>query len=191
MTTRDAILDVTARLYAEHGWRGTTTRSIAAAAGINEVTIFRTFGSKASLMVAAIGHATAGDVAASLPETPQRLRREITEWALTQHALVAARRGMLRSCLAEWQVHPDLAPTVCHGGQLAAADLSRYLTAARKRKLIGPRGSVEAATQLFVNAIFLDAIMRDVMPAASRDAMPDTVAAFVDVILRGLGAAEA
>ncbi len=191
MTTRNSILDVTARLYAEHGWRGTTTRSIAEAAGVNEVTIFRTFGSKESLLVEAIGHATAGDTPVVLPEAPMRLRQEITEWAAAQHALISAKRGMIRSCLAEWEEHPDLAPKACRGGQLAAADLARYLGAARKRKLIGSRGSVEAATSLFVNAIFLDAMMRDVMPEASPESVADTIAAFADLILRGLGAAEA
>ncbi|MCA9723352.1 MAG: helix-turn-helix transcriptional regulator, partial [Gemmatimonadetes bacterium] len=34
MSTRDALLEVTARLFADHGWRGTTTRRIAEAAGV-------------------------------------------------------------------------------------------------------------------------------------------------------------
>ena len=36
-------------LFAEKGFDGTTTRSIAKRAGVNEVTIFRTFGNKEAL----------------------------------------------------------------------------------------------------------------------------------------------
>lgn len=36
-------------LFAEKGFDGTTTRAIAERAGVNEVTIFRTFGSKDAL----------------------------------------------------------------------------------------------------------------------------------------------
>ena len=54
MATRQSLLDVTAKLYAEHGWLGTTTRRIAEAAGVNEVTLFRQFGSKEGLLLEAI-----------------------------------------------------------------------------------------------------------------------------------------
>ena len=51
---RARILDAAARVYAEYGYRGATTRRIAVAAGVNEVTLFRTFGSKAALIYEAV-----------------------------------------------------------------------------------------------------------------------------------------
>jgi AcrR family transcriptional regulator len=50
MEIRDRILDAAKRVYAKHGFRGATTRLIAIEADVNEVTIFRTFGSKAAHM---------------------------------------------------------------------------------------------------------------------------------------------
>ena len=41
MATRESLLDVAAKLYAEHGWLGTTTGRTAEAAGVNEVRLFR------------------------------------------------------------------------------------------------------------------------------------------------------
>ena len=70
MATRESLLEVTARLYAEHGWRGTTTRRIAEAAGVNEVTLFRQFGSKESLLLQAIRQASVGQAPATLPDVP-------------------------------------------------------------------------------------------------------------------------
>src|SRR5688572_460094 len=48
--TRDRLLDVTATIFAEAGYHGTTTRRIAQEADVNEVTIFRHFGSKDALI---------------------------------------------------------------------------------------------------------------------------------------------
>jgi len=50
MESRERILAAAARVYAEHGFRGATTRRIAEEAGVNEITIFRQFGSKAALI---------------------------------------------------------------------------------------------------------------------------------------------
>lgn len=52
--TRERILRAAAELFAERGYIGTTTSAIAAAAGVNEVTVFRHFESKAGI-VRAIG----------------------------------------------------------------------------------------------------------------------------------------
>jgi AcrR family transcriptional regulator len=51
--TEDKILDATIKLLDEVGWEGTTTRKIAAEAGVNEVTLFRKFKSKKKLLKAA------------------------------------------------------------------------------------------------------------------------------------------
>ena len=51
---RGKLLDVAARVYGEYGFRGATTRRIADEAGVNEITIFRQFGSKESLINEAI-----------------------------------------------------------------------------------------------------------------------------------------
>ncbi|MCJ8012466.1 TetR/AcrR family transcriptional regulator [Paenibacillus sp. KQZ6P-2] len=52
-TTSDKILKATIDLMAEKGYDGTTTKEIALAAGVNEVTIFRHFGTKENMLEAA------------------------------------------------------------------------------------------------------------------------------------------
>lgn len=49
--TRERILNAALNLFSENGYSGVGTKSIARAAGVNEVTIFRTFGSKRQLFV--------------------------------------------------------------------------------------------------------------------------------------------
>jgi len=190
MTTRDALLDVTARLYAEHGWRGTTTRRIAEAAGVNEVTLFRQFGSKEALLLESIRTASQDGVSLRLPEVPRRLHSELTHWALAHHAGINGKRQMIRNCLAEWEEHPDLAPVVCDGGMKAFAETTRYLTAARAQGLLATEGSLEAATVMLMNAVFMDAMTRDVGPMSPPHTVPEVVEMFVELVLRALGATE-
>ncbi len=52
-TTKDRLLHAFLDLVVEHGYEGSTTRAVADAAGVNEVTLFRHFGDKASLARAA------------------------------------------------------------------------------------------------------------------------------------------
>ena len=80
MTVRDQLLDAAAQVYAEAGYRGATTRRIAAAAGVNEVTLFRQFGSKDALMREAIAQRRHGPVT-PLPERPEQPLREVTDFA--------------------------------------------------------------------------------------------------------------
>ncbi len=190
MNTRDSLLDVTARLYADHGWRGTTTRRIAEAAGVNEVTIFRQFGSKEALLLEAIQASSSDEPPPSLPTMPGQVRAELTAWALAQHASIAERRGLMRSCLAELDERPELAPTLCEGGVAAFADCTRYLAAARSSGSIGNVGSIEAATVMLMNAVFMDAMTRDIMPPHHPLTVPEVMEMFVDLILRALGAPE-
>ncbi|HPF62861.1 MAG TPA: helix-turn-helix domain-containing protein [Gemmatimonadales bacterium] len=188
MSTRDALLEVTARLFADHGWRGTTTRRIAEAAGVNEVTVFRTFGSKDALLMESIRVQSAAAMPDVLPAEPGDLRSELTAWGMAHHARLHERRSMIRTCLAEFEEHPELGPVACEGAEVTIADSIRYLGEARRRGLLGPEGSLEAATVMLMNAIFLDAITRDVVPGCAPVPAEDAVAGFVDLTLRALGA---
>ncbi|MGH7689527.1 MAG: helix-turn-helix domain-containing protein, partial [Gemmatimonadaceae bacterium] len=80
MEIRDRILEAATRVYALHGYRGATTRLIANEAGVNEVTLFRTFGSKDSLFKElARGQADAA-VVPELSAAPVNPDRELTRW---------------------------------------------------------------------------------------------------------------
>ena len=54
LSTEEKIIDAAIQLVNSHGYKGATTRKIAEAAGVNEVTLFRHFGSKKGLVEAII-----------------------------------------------------------------------------------------------------------------------------------------
>ncbi|MBA2243371.1 MAG: helix-turn-helix transcriptional regulator, partial [Gemmatimonadetes bacterium] len=70
MEMREKVLSAAVRVFAEVGSRGATTRRIAAAAGVNEVTLFRHFGSKEALMREALRWAAQRVLVSKLPEEP-------------------------------------------------------------------------------------------------------------------------
>jgi AcrR family transcriptional regulator len=66
---RQQIIDVAIQLFSQKGFRGTTTKEIALAAGVNEAIIFRHFATKSDLYSAIIDQkACATEMAAKQPE---------------------------------------------------------------------------------------------------------------------------
>lgn len=60
--TRAAIVEAAKRLFEEHGWAGTTIRSIGGAAGVSPKTVEALFGTKAALLRVSVDYAIRGDV---------------------------------------------------------------------------------------------------------------------------------
>ncbi|HEV2800874.1 MAG TPA: TetR/AcrR family transcriptional regulator [Pyrinomonadaceae bacterium] len=58
---RRQILQVAMRLFSQHGFRGTTTKEIAQAAGVSEAMVFRHFANKEELYTAIIDHKACAD----------------------------------------------------------------------------------------------------------------------------------
>src|SRR5690625_4046229 len=54
LSTKDKIIEAAVELVNEKGYKGATTRKIAEKAGVNEVTLFRHFGSKKGIVEAVI-----------------------------------------------------------------------------------------------------------------------------------------
>lgn len=78
MTAQDSatrILDAASGLFAERGYQATTTRMIAEASGLNEVTIFRSFANKQGVLaavVARVAERQPGHALADLESVPVR-----------------------------------------------------------------------------------------------------------------------
>ena len=71
------ILRVAVRLFSEHGFRGTTTKRIAEAAGVSEAMVFRHFATKEELYTAILDHkACAGGIEDPRQLVAEHLRRK-------------------------------------------------------------------------------------------------------------------
>jgi AcrR family transcriptional regulator len=88
--TRTALLNAARTLMAQHGVEGTSTREVAAAAGVNQALVYRYFGSKEQLFTeaATTGVDPADDLIANTPlaELPRLLLDRVLEVAEQQDA---------------------------------------------------------------------------------------------------------
>jgi AcrR family transcriptional regulator len=160
---REKLLDATAQVFAKLGYLGCTTRRVAHEAGVNEVTLFRHFGSKEALIREALAHVERTTVA-GLPAEPREPSGELHAWARQVHANLTAQRSLIRRVLGETVERPEIAPVVCEGATSEHHCLERYLEAVRARGLAGADFNAPAASGMLLGALFADAMMRDMMP---------------------------
>src|SRR5947207_11319414 len=115
MDIRQRILDAAKRVYAQHGFRGATTRLIAIEAGVNEVTLFRTFGSKATLFEALMQSHVERSPVPTLPDVPRDPEREMTAWCDAVLSHMQENRSMIRTSFGELEDRPEAAVCMCEG----------------------------------------------------------------------------
>ena len=162
--TREQILTAAARLYAEHGFRGTTTRAVADAAGVNEVTLFRLFGSKVNIIVAAMrAHGVPVHVG-TLPEVPSDPVAELTEWVAQQRKVFLTLRSMIRKAMSDAEENPEMPRCVARGADATYLSLRGYLERVKARGFIAAGADTDAAGGMLVSAVFHDALSREFMP---------------------------
>ncbi len=190
---RHRIVHAAARVYALHGWRGATTRRIADEAGVNEVTIFRQFGSKDALLDIAMRESARIEQAAALPRVPVDPQAELAQWVNAHHKGLSERRDMVRKLISEAAERPEAAACACDGLSSAAAQLREYVVQLRRHGWMSAERElsptdVSAAVTMLMGATFTDAMNRDMMPEMFSQPTDKTLRAYVRIFLRGVGA---
>jgi outer membrane protein len=185
--TKQQLLDAAVRVYSEAGFRGATTRRIADEAGVNEVTLFRLFGSKAALIEEAVRSASRFGTPVPLPETPVDPEAELTTWAEHDHAFMLESRNMIRTSLADMHERPACADGAASHPERSFHDLHRYIERLAEHRFIPSAAEAKPAAAMLMGTIFADAMGRDLMP----EMFPPqhrAPAMYVRLFLRALGA---
>ncbi|HJQ19286.1 MAG TPA: helix-turn-helix domain-containing protein [Gemmatimonadaceae bacterium] len=184
---RNRILDAAARVYAQYGFRGATTRRIASEADVNEVTLFRTFGSKAELLEAMLQSQVVGNGVPLLTFDEELSARDnLVQWCsqvldhLRQHA------HLIRKTIGEAEERPDAACAACERSSSAGASLVVYLERLREDGYAEPDTDLETGVSMLMSTMFGDALYRDIMPNAFP---PIDVAAerYAETFMRAVG----
>jgi AcrR family transcriptional regulator len=187
MNVRDQLLAAAAQVYAEAGYRGATTRRIAQLAGVNEITLFRHFGSKEALLHEAIARAGAELASFTLPENPADPEREPVEWARAQLTHMVERRSLIRTCMGEMEEHPDIISSIDKPPVRAAAALATYLSRLRERRLAKAPFDPQIAAAMLMGTLFGDAMGRDIMPEMFTRDVDASLREYVRMVLRAVG----
>jgi TetR/AcrR family transcriptional regulator len=96
---RQHLIDAALHLFSSSGFRGTSTRAIAEAAGVSEALLFRHFPSKADLYAAILQQKARESGFAKRFETLRRLARRADDHALVQY--------LVRAILGSYHRDPD------------------------------------------------------------------------------------
>ena len=187
MSVRDQLLEAAAQLYAKAGYRGATTRRIAIKAGVNEITLFRHFGSKDALIREAIVRAGSSLKAQELPEPPRDPSRELKEWAVAHIAALRERKSLIRTCMGEIEEHPGVFSGDNSAIASAAKALSHYLRRLRETGHAKAQFDEIAASTMLLGVLFADAMGRDIMPGMYRNDPDKAIDEYVRLFLRSVG----
>jgi AcrR family transcriptional regulator len=187
MDIRDRILDAAKKVYAQHGFRGATTRLIAIEAGVNEVTLFRTFGSKAALFEALMQSHVAQSPIPALPDNPVHPEREMTDWVFAVLSHMRENRALIRTSFGEIEERPEAAVSMCEGPNCAGMILTDYMLRLQSTGIASADCDIPTAVSMLMSSMFGDAISRDVMPGAFPQPESEAAAKYVRIVLRALG----
>jgi AcrR family transcriptional regulator len=188
MDPRARILEAAARVFAETGYRGATTRRIAQEASVNEVTLFRHFGSKDELLREAVAFTAELSQVPELPEEPLDARRELTAWARRHLLDLRERRSMIRTCMGELEEHADIISCASDQPTSVHRELMTYLERLVRSGKASPELDAAVAAAMLMGTLFSDAMGRDFMPAAYSFTVEDAAVRYVDLFLRAIGA---
>lgn len=183
VVNRQKLLEAAARVFAEVGFRGATTRRIAEEAGVNEVTLFRLFGSKAQLLSEAI-ECVHSEAHVKLPDEPGDVEAELTEYFRANLEFMRRIRFMIRKTLAELEERPEMAAFVCDQKTPQFQQLVAY--ASKLRQPVTPEEEEDLRTTctMLMAAIFSDAVGRDVVPTVYPSPASEAASKYVRVFLK-------
>lgn len=187
MSARDKLLEAARDVFAQHGYVGSTTRRIAEAAGVNEVTVFRLFGSKEALLDEAVRLHTTGEHAVPLPDEPDQALDELAAWCAAEIDRLAASRTLILKCFAEEPTHPGFTAVGSSPLAASALELNRYvdrLLATRHAKY--PEARAAASTMLLAT-LYSDALGRTTLPIVHSIDREEAPAQYARIFLRALG----
>lgn len=190
--TRRRILVAAAHVFAERGYARATTRALAAAAGVNEVTLFRRFGNKQNLFAAVIDEyaASALTTAFEAQLTGDYRHDLLTMGRQVMHALLV-RSDAVRLMLCEATHFPEVRDVMAQNPRQLRRALARYLERQMEQGKVRSLHSEVAAQafwgMFFAYAISLGLLAEPVRPAISQD---ELLASFVDIFVDGTLARE-
>lgn len=186
--THKRILKAAADIFASLGYSRTTTRLIAEAAGVNEVTLFRHFGSKRNLLSEMIQEHSALPNLTRLLENQLsgEYHKDLLHIALGFFQVITSRKEALRLILCEAQELPEIQEEIVKIPDQLRQLLTRYFQekiSAGVIKELNP----EVMAQGFLGMIFSFGVAHEILgstiaPQVTQEAV---IAQFVDIFIHG------
>ena len=186
--TRHRILRAAAELFAENGYARTTTRIIAETAGVNEVTIFRHFGSKKALLSELIqSHSALPDLSSVIAnQLSGDYRQDLVVFATLFLDSLLQRQDALQLILCEANELPEIRDLVAQIPKQLRQTITQYLQGQIEQGVVRPLDA-ELMAQAFLGMFFSYAVAGELLggPAAFEQSLDEIVTQFVDIFITG------
>jgi AcrR family transcriptional regulator len=185
--TRERILQAAAQVFARDGYARATTRTLAAAAGVNEVTLFRHFGNKQNLFAAVVDRYAAPAVTAALEaQLTGDFYQDLLIMGRQVMQLMLERGEAVRLMLCEAEHFPEVRETMAQNPRRLREALSTYLQqqmqCGRVRELHAEAAAQAFWGMFFAYSISLGLLSESVKPELTTE---ELVELFVDIFVRG------
>ena len=185
--TRQRILQAAAQVFAEAGYARATTRALAAAAGVNEVTLFRHFGNKQNLFAAVIEQFGGPAVTTALEaQLTGGYRQDLLTIGAQLLEVLMERKDALRLMLCEATHFPEVQAVMVQNPRQIRLMLAKYLDQQIERGQVRPLHP-EAMAQAFLGMFFSYAIATGLLEDLVDPELPteELLAQFVDIFVMG------
>lgn len=186
--TRQRIIESAARVFSELGYTRATTRRIAAAADVNEVTLFRHFGSKQNLMIAVMDEFAGVTALKRLLEDDLTSDYEHDLHTLASYVINMQARGhdTMRLMMCESHHVPELRDSMREHMQQRRVLLTNYFQQQVDAGHARPGLDADMLTHFFFGSLFSYSVMLRRQEMA-RDAIEKDIGRLVDVFIHGTG----
>jgi AcrR family transcriptional regulator len=189
LSTRDKILKAAQKLFAHHGYDGTTTKELAEKAGIAEGTLFRHFTNKKAILVEVATQGWIELLTDLLTELSEMASYEAISQVMYKRMLrLGDNYDMMRVCFMEVQFHPDLRDRIQSEVIEKMTDVAEaFFQTAMERgvyRRMNPRVIAQVFLGMFVVAGFSHETI--VQPGASPLEMKEMAEGLADIFLNGV-----
>lgn len=187
--TRERLLNAAIEVFSSKGFMGASTREIARAAAVNEVTLFRHFQSKEQLLGAVAQHITASKLEASQQnEWTQDLQLDLLHYAQLHDQMLEENEALIRMFIGEAQRHPDEALQVFQQAFLPLRErLIAYLRGGVEHGTVHPDVDLPLIVDQFTGMLLAGMLRRHVTPLSRGYSRDHYVAGCVETFVRGIG----
>ena len=186
--TRQRILIAAAEIFAQKGYTRATTKAIAEAAGVNEVTIFRHFGSKRNLLSEMINqHSALPDLSAFIEsQLTGDFQQDLTRLGTIFFKAITERKEALRLMLCEAKELPELREVVVQIPDQLRKVITHYFEQKIEQGQLRKMNS-ELMAQAFLGMFFSYGIAREMLESQITQHVPQEtlIAQFVDIFVNG------
>ncbi|SFB25808.1 transcriptional regulator, TetR family [Cohnella sp. OV330] len=188
-TTSEKILLATIELMAEKGYDGTTTKEIALAAGVNEVTLFRHFGTKEKLLEAAFSRFHYGNEMTKLFNEGLKglLHEDLLTVSRTYHNIMNQNRKLISIALKGSSTLPDsVLLEASRNPKHLQSLLADYLTKmSSEGKVISSNPDIQALSFMWMNyGAFISGL--NAKEATSEDTLDEFIEESVSIFTKAL-----